>query len=80
MLYMLTKSLSFNNSLSSLWVDQQPACMQYKQYWCCLFQTGEKKATVEDSESSDYMEDLLEKINRTCRDYMSDKDPDYEVW
>jgi hypothetical protein len=34
---------------------------------------------VEDGETSDDMEDLLEKINRIYHDYMSNEDPDYEV-
>jgi hypothetical protein len=59
---------------------QQPGCVQYKQFWCYLLQTGQRKTVAEDSESSDDMEDLLEKINRICHDYTSDEDPDYEVW
>jgi hypothetical protein len=45
-----------------------------------LLQPGKRKTGVEDGESSDDNEDLLEKIKRICHNYTSDEDPDYEVW
>jgi hypothetical protein len=44
-----------------------------------LLQPGKRKTGVEDGESSDENEDLLEKIKRICHNYTSDEDPDYEV-
>ncbi|PNF36070.1 hypothetical protein B7P43_G12742 [Cryptotermes secundus] len=43
-----------------------------------LLQPGKRKTGVEDDESSDDNEDLLEKIKRICHNYTSDEDPDYE--